>query len=78
MDIDPIVEGHHVLVTFPKPTRESRQELVKLAKTKAEDAKNSVRNTRKVCFFFVKFQCYFSAISTVKCHYSLLTFERSC
>ena len=47
MDANPQNDGNMIRVTLPDLTEERRKEYVKLAKTKAEDARVSVRNIRR-------------------------------
>jgi ribosome recycling factor len=48
------IEGRTILVSIPKPTREYRESLLKLAKGVLEEAKLSVRNTRKAALAGLK------------------------
>ncbi|MEY4618167.1 MAG: hypothetical protein RL101_353, partial [Actinomycetota bacterium] len=47
LDANPQNDGNMIRVTLPDLTEERRKEYVKLAKTKAEDARVSVRNIRR-------------------------------
>ncbi len=54
LELNPVVEvqagkGSSVIVVpFPKPTRELRENMIKMAKTKSEDTKLQVRQVRKL------------------------------
>jgi ribosome recycling factor len=52
MDLNPFAEAVHgvpsIIVPFPKPTKELRESLIKITKTKAEETKINIRNTRKL------------------------------
>lgn len=47
MDLTAKVEGKRVVVTFPRVTKESRQDLVKAVKQNGEKAKGSIRKVRQ-------------------------------
>lgn len=47
LGVNPTNDGNVIRVTLPALTTERRKEFVKLAKTKAEDARISVRNIRR-------------------------------
>jgi ribosome recycling factor len=47
LGVNPSNDGHVIRVTLPILTEERRKEYVKLARTKAEDARISVRNIRR-------------------------------
>jgi len=50
----PLIEGNALKVKVPKPTKELRDSIVKMANQHAENAKNSIRNARKTCLDKVK------------------------
>lgn len=47
LGVNPIVEGNQVRVTFPPMTEEKRQEMVKLARTYAEETRIRLRQLRE-------------------------------
>jgi len=47
LGINPNSDGHVIRVNLPQLTEERRREYIKLARTKAEDAKISIRNIRR-------------------------------
>jgi ribosome recycling factor len=47
LGINPNSDGHVIRVNLPQLTEERRKEYIKLARTKAEDAKISIRNIRR-------------------------------
>lgn len=51
MDLNPFAEAVHgvpsIIVPFPKPTKELRESLIKITKTKAEETKVNIRGQRK-------------------------------
>ncbi len=47
LGVNPSNDGHAIRVTLPILTEERRKEYIKLAKTKAEDARISVRGSRR-------------------------------
>jgi len=47
LGVNPMDDGQVIRVALPELTEERRREYIKLAKTKAEDAKVSVRNIRR-------------------------------
>jgi ribosome recycling factor len=47
LGVNPSNDGHSIRVTLPQLTEERRKEYIKLAKTKAEDARISVRGARR-------------------------------
>lgn len=47
LGINPNSDGHVIRVNLPQLTEERRKEYIKLARTKAEDAKVSIRNIRR-------------------------------
>ena len=48
LGINPTNDGNTIRLTFPPLTEERRKELVKVAKSKAEDARVSSRNARRI------------------------------
>ncbi len=48
LGINPTNDGNSIRLTFPPLTEDRRKELVKIAKAKAEDARVSSRNARRV------------------------------
>lgn len=48
LGVNPTNDGKLIRVVFPDLTEERRKEFVKVAHTKAEDAKISIRNARRV------------------------------
>lgn len=56
LGLNPAVDGQVVRVPFPQPTEERRQELVKLAKQKAESARISIRSIREEAMKAIKGQ----------------------
>lgn len=47
LGVNPTNDGNVIRVVFPQLTEERRKEIIKVARTKAEDAKISVRNIRR-------------------------------
>ena len=47
LGFNPINNGESIIISIPPLTEERRRELVKVAKSEAENAKVSIRNTRK-------------------------------
>eukprot|EP00823_Brevimastigomonas_motovehiculus_P002542 TRINITY_DN1547_c1_g1_i1.p1 TRINITY_DN1547_c1_g1~~TRINITY_DN1547_c1_g1_i1.p1 ORF type:complete len:258 (+),score=40.00 TRINITY_DN1547_c1_g1_i1:49-822(+) len=47
LKVQPIIEGKNILLSFPKTTREERQQLVQEAKRRAEEMKNRIRRVRQ-------------------------------
>lgn len=47
LGVNPTNDGKVIRVTFPQLTEERRKELIKVAHTKAEDARISIRNIRR-------------------------------
>ena len=47
LGFNPMNNGESIIITIPPLTEERRRELVKIAKTEIEDAKISIRNSRK-------------------------------
>ena len=47
LGINPTSDGNVIRVTLPQLTEERRKEFIKIAKTKAEDARISIRNIRR-------------------------------
>ena len=47
LGINPTNDGNNIRLTFPPLTEDRRKELVKVAKSKAEDARVSARNARR-------------------------------
>jgi ribosome recycling factor len=47
LGVNPTSDGNVIRVVFPQLTEERRKEMVKLAKTKAEDAKVTIRGVRR-------------------------------
>ena len=47
LGVNPSNDGNNIRLNFPPLTEERRRDLVKVAKTKAEDAKISARNARR-------------------------------
>lgn len=47
LGVNPASDGNAVRVALPELTQERRKEYIKLAKTKAEDAKIAIRNVRR-------------------------------
>jgi len=47
LGFNPMNNGESIIISIPPLTEERRKELVKLAKSEAENAKVSIRNTRK-------------------------------
>jgi len=47
LGVNPMDDGQVIRVSLPELTEERRREYIKLAKTKAEDAKVSIRNVRR-------------------------------
>jgi ribosome recycling factor len=47
LGVNPSNDGHIIRVTFPELTEERRRDYVKVARTKAEDAKISIRAVRR-------------------------------
>jgi ribosome recycling factor len=47
LGVNPSNDGNLIRVTFPELTEERRKEYIKVAKTKAEDAKISIRSVRR-------------------------------
>ncbi|WP_295624145.1 ribosome recycling factor [uncultured Corynebacterium sp.] len=47
LGVNPTNDGHVLRVTVPQLTEERRREMVKLAKSKGEDAKIAIRNIRR-------------------------------
>jgi len=47
LGFNPMNNGESIIISIPPPTEERRKELVKVAKSEAENAKVSIRNTRK-------------------------------
>lgn len=47
LGVNPTNDGHVLRVTVPQLTEERRQQLVKVAKSKGEDAKIAIRNIRR-------------------------------
>jgi ribosome recycling factor len=47
LGVNPSNDGHIIRVVFPELTEERRREYIKVAKTKAEDAKISIRSIRR-------------------------------
>ena len=47
LGVNPTNDGSIIRIVFPQLSQERRKELIKVAKTKAEDAKISIRNIRR-------------------------------
>jgi len=47
LGFNPVNDGNVVRINIPQPTEDRRKELVKVASTKGEDAKVSIRNARQ-------------------------------
>ena len=47
LGVNPTNDGHIIRVVFPELTEERRKEFIKVAKTKGEDAKISIRGVRR-------------------------------
>ncbi|WP_049565547.1 ribosome recycling factor [Streptomyces sp. SBT349] len=47
LGVNPTNDGHIIRVVFPELTEERRREFIKVAKTKGEDAKISIRGVRR-------------------------------
>jgi ribosome recycling factor len=47
LGVNPTNDGNIIRIVFPQLTEERRKEFVKVARTKAEDAKVSIRNVRR-------------------------------
>ena len=47
LGVNPVDDGAVIRIAFPPLTEERRKEYIKVAKTKAEDARVSVRNIRR-------------------------------
>ena len=47
LGVNPTNDGNIIRIVFPQLTEERRKEFVKVARTKAEDAKVSIRNIRR-------------------------------
>ena len=47
LGVNPTNDGNIIRIVFPQLTEERRKEFVKVARTKAEDAKISIRNVRR-------------------------------
>ncbi|MBA2696321.1 MAG: ribosome recycling factor [Ornithinimicrobium sp.] len=47
MGVNPSNDGHQIRIVMPQLTEERRRDYIKLARTKGEDAKISVRNVRR-------------------------------
>ena len=59
LGFNPMNNGESILINIPPLTQERRIELVKLAKSEAENAKVSVRNSRSRNFKSIKCQSLF-------------------
>jgi ribosome recycling factor len=47
LGVNPTNDGSMIRIVFPQLSQERRKDLIKVAKTKAEDAKISIRNIRR-------------------------------
>lgn len=47
LDLQPVADGKVITVPFPKPSKEARENLARVAAAKAEDARVAVRRTRR-------------------------------
>jgi ribosome recycling factor len=54
LNLNPTIEGNNVMANIPRPSKESRDALVKTAQKLAEKAKTDIRNMRKDCMDGIK------------------------